>query len=89
MNMEDYGMRKRLEDGAHLPESVRWEIVRHARKLMLADSDWTQLPDAEIDPQQRQAWQAYRKKLRDLPKDFARPEDVVLPDPPDQTEAAH
>lgn len=53
-----------------------WMNVRSKRDALLAQSDWTQTPDATVD---KQAWLAYRKALRDVPQTFAKPEDVVWP----------
>ena len=39
--------------------------VRLDRNLLLAKSDWTQLPDAQVD---KQAWAEYRQALRDITK---------------------
>jgi len=48
------------------------------RNVLLAGSDWTQLPDA---PANKTAWAEYRQQLRDLPNDPAWP-NVEFPDPP-------
>lgn len=39
--------------------------LRKRRDRLLAESDWTQMPDAPVD---KAAWAAYRQALRDLPK---------------------
>jgi hypothetical protein len=36
--------------------------MRSERNRLLAESDWTQLPDATVD---KAAWAAYRQELRD------------------------
>ena len=56
-----------------------WEYVRSERNLRLSRSDWTQLPDANVDVA---AWAAYRQQLRDIPQNFSNPEDVIFPDTP-------
>jgi len=38
--------------------------MRHHRDRLLAESDWTQLPDSSAD---KQAWADYRQALRDFP----------------------
>jgi hypothetical protein len=53
-------------------------LARRRRDVMLAESDWTQLPDAPCDAE---AWAVYRQQLRDLPSDPNWP-DVTLPNPP-------
>lgn len=41
----------------------QWEEVRLRRNALLAESDWTQLPDAPVDAA---IWAEYRQKLRDI-----------------------
>ena len=40
-----------------------WANIRARRNKMLAECDWTQLPDAPVD---RAAWAIYRQALRDI-----------------------
>jgi len=40
--------------------------LQSKRKELLSSSDWTQLPDLEIDESSRELWKKYRKYLRDL-----------------------
>lgn len=54
------------------------EEVRTERNQKLAESDWTQLPDAPVD---QQAWAAYRQSLRDLSAVNGFPY-IDLPTPP-------
>ena len=54
--------------------------MRELRNGVLAASDWTQLPDAPVDPAE---WATYRQELRDLPAAFDSGTDVVWPEPPD------
>lgn len=42
---------------------VQWVMVRNMRNALLAESDWTQLPDAPVDAV---AWADYRQALRDI-----------------------
>ena len=44
------------------------EWLREERNRLLAESDWTQMPDAPLDARTRQAWREYRQALRDLPQ---------------------
>ena len=53
--------------------------VRAARNQRLADSDWTQLPDAPVD---QAAWTAYRQALRDVTDQPGFPWAVEWPDAP-------
>lgn len=52
--------------------------VRRQRTELLAESDWTQLPDAPVDQSQ---WSAYRQALRDI-SNQGFPWDIVWPDAP-------
>lgn len=58
---------------------LTWDDIRRERDALLAASDWTQVADAPVD---QQAWAIYRQKLRDIPQDFATPDDVVWPEQP-------
>jgi hypothetical protein len=42
-----------------------WNALRLERNRRLAETDWTQLPDA---PETSTDWRAYRQALRDLPQ---------------------
>ena len=53
--------------------------MRNARDLLLAASDWTQLPDAPCDAQ---AWADYRQALRDFPATWKLGPVADFPDPP-------
>lgn len=62
------------------PEPLTWDRIRAERNFLLSQSDWTQLADAPLSPEQKQAWAVYRQALRDVPSSFATPEEVVWPD---------
>jgi hypothetical protein len=53
--------------------------VKLKRNKLLQASDWTQLPDAPVD---KLAWQVYRQKLRDIPKQPDYPVKVDWPETP-------
>lgn len=59
--------------------SLIWADVRRERDRLLTACDWTQVADAPVDAA---AWAAYRQALRDVPQDYASPDDVVWPTPP-------
>lgn len=42
--------------------------LRLERDARLNWSDWTQLPDVPLTPEQVTQWRAYRKALRDVPE---------------------
>ena len=59
--------------------------LRLRRDLMLADTDWTQLPDSPLSDSAKNEWQEYREKLRNLPsenEDILDIDDVSFPAPP-------
>jgi len=53
--------------------------VRDQRNRLLAESDWTQLPDS---PPDALAWGVYRKALRDIPSQPGFPWDIIWPEAP-------
>jgi hypothetical protein len=54
----------------------KWEQVKNWRNTQLAQSDWTQLPDAPVD---KEAWATYRQALRDLPAQGGLADEAVFP----------
>ena len=64
-------------------EAQAWASLRAERDRRLAATDWTQLPDVPLTQQQREAWQAYRQALRDVPQQPGAPYDVIWPEPPE------
>lgn len=56
-------------------DEYKWEMIRTARNQRLRESDWAVLED--YPGTKKQDWKAYRKKLRDLPQDYADPDDVI------------
>lgn len=56
--------------------------VIQTRNAMLAESDWTILPDAPFTKAQKDAWKEYRQALRDITKQEGFPENVVFPEKP-------
>ena len=64
------------------PADVKWELIRRYRNELLARCDWTQLPDASLTLDEKQAWAAYRQELRDIPDNFLLPLEVVFPNEP-------
>jgi len=64
------------------------ELIRTIRNELLTSSDWTQIPDVELDD--KEEWKTYRKALRDLPTnieiDFVKKLDDYIPKSPDYVE---
>ena len=54
-------------------------VMRAIRNDLLAQSDWTQLPDATVD---REAWATYRQALRDFPATWTAGPVADFPDTP-------
>lgn len=56
--------------------AAQWIVIRAERNKLLAESDWTQLPDASADAA---AWATYRQALRDITTQ-ANPFSIVWPE---------
>lgn len=59
-------------------EGSRWDFIRSERNKLLADCDWTQLPDARVNTA---IWALYRQALRDITTQ-ADPFNIVWPEQP-------
>ena len=46
------------------PDEEVWPVIRARRAALLAESDWTQLPDVPLPT--KEAWATYRQALRDI-----------------------
>lgn len=57
---EDLALLEQIESQK---DEVQWAYIRTERNAKLAQSDWTQLPDASVDAA---AWAVYRQALRDI-----------------------
>jgi hypothetical protein len=68
--------------GASVPDEEKWTAIRMHRAGLLAGCDWTQLPDAPLTLEEKQAWAAYRQALRNIPQDYDDPDQVVFPETP-------
>lgn len=64
-----------------LPISPTWEQIRIQRNILLSESDWAIMEDANPKPS-KQAWLDYRQALRNIPQNFTNPEDVIWPQKP-------
>lgn len=65
------------------PPPTTEELIQYARTQrdqLLAESDWTQLPD--VPAAIKEAWAVYRQALRDIPQQPGFPADIVWPTRP-------
>ena len=77
---------RKLQLADRVVAAPTWELIRGKRDVLLTACDWTQIPDAQLTAEQRDAWKVYRQALRDLTKAFSTPGDVVWPNSPDGNE---
>ena len=74
-----------IEETDQVRQQAIVAVARSTRNAILSETDWTQLPDAPISENTRQAYRVYRQALRDLPsnlgpiKDLS---DITWPDAP-------
>ncbi len=61
--------------------AIRSSEARSRRNVLLRACDWTQMTDAPLAAQEREAYVAYRQTLRDIPQLPGFP-DVAWPTPP-------
>ena len=82
-NLADYSQ------GTSINQSYKYDVLKHTfsmkswremketRTLLLMESDWRLISDyPETDIEE---WKTYRQKLRDIPQDYSKVEDVVFP----------
>ena len=51
----------------HLKEAEPFRLLRVERNKLIAETDWTQLKDIDLDIVRERNWKNYRQALRDLP----------------------
>jgi len=61
-------------------EAMAAAAVREQRDYLLAQSDWTQLPD--VPDATKTMWATYRQALRDITAQPGFPQDVTWPEKP-------
>ena len=61
---------------------IKARNLRADRASALSQCDWTQMPDAPLTSEQKQAWLEYRQALRDLPTQTGFPWDISWPTKP-------
>ncbi len=62
-----------------LPDASVWPVIRARRDVLIAKTDWTQLPDVPLPT--KEAWAAYRQQLRDITLQ-PDPHNISWPTPP-------
>ena len=70
-DLNDINLEGKLAAQFAADEYTNWTKITLVRNFLLMDSDWTQLGDAPCSDEEKARWVAYRKKLRDIPKDHA------------------
>jgi hypothetical protein len=75
---------REVEEGYTPPPSADElaEAARTQRDKLLAESDWTQLPDSPLSGAGKAAWAAYRQALRDISDQSGFPEEIIWPEMP-------
>jgi hypothetical protein len=73
----DYSQQKWVED----TQEQESEVLAK-RNSLLQQSDWTQIPNNPLTPEQQEAWAVYRQELRDVTSQSGYPFNVIWPTPP-------
>ena len=85
----DDGTIQLIEDPSKVAQKTEaaWAALRTERNRRLQASDYTQLADAHLSLEKKQAWADYRQALRDLPEEATDPFEVEWPVDPTQAPA--
>lgn len=77
-----------VEDPAKVQAKLdaAWVAFRTERNRRLAACDWTQLADAHLSQDKKDAWATYRQELRDLPESVTDPTGPSVSWPLDPTQ---
>ena len=60
----DIDKKQWVDNRTLVSSGARWELVKTQRIKLLAESDWTQMPDVALS--NKEAWAVYRQALRDI-----------------------
>ncbi|WP_404389910.1 tail fiber assembly protein [Pseudoalteromonas phenolica] len=63
-------------------KNAKTDIVRKDRNDLLAQTDWTQMPDAPLATEKKTEFAEYRQALRDITNNLDNPNEVTWPTPP-------
>ena len=58
---------------------VLWQQIKGKRNQLLSQTDWTQMPDVVLSPENRSAINQFRQELRDITSKYSSPDEVVWP----------
>lgn len=70
------------EEKAEIVTGAKWEQIRVKREPLMRDTDWTQMPDAQLTAEKKAEFADYRQALRDIPQTYPNPDDVKWPTKP-------
>lgn len=82
LNQENFGVWQPTPETFPSPES-EVQLVGKRNKL-LAETDWTQLPDVPLSDSKKIEWATYRQALRDLTAQEGWPTNITWPKKPAQ-----
>lgn len=71
------------EAPAEPAQATKAELEWERAKKMLAESDWSMLPDVPMTKGQKAAWVEYRKALREVRLQAGFPDNIVWPAKPE------
>ena len=55
-----------VENYQNILNERQWTLIREERNRILIETDWTQLADAPLSEEKKNAWKIYRQALRDI-----------------------
>lgn len=61
---------------------AKWKVIREKRDPLMRETDWTQMPDAQLTDEKKAEFTVYRQTLRDIPQTYSDPDAVVWPEKP-------
>lgn len=62
---------------------IKWSQIRKYRDYLIAQTDWTQIPDAALNAAKKTEFAVYRQALRDLPASTDNPDEILWPIKPE------
>ena len=65
-----------------ITDAMKQTFMRNKRNALLAESDWTQMPDSPLSETKRNEWATYRQQLRDFPASWTPADTADFPDQP-------